>query len=65
MEAASETIQKKLYFVNQNLVEQHSKLNHDIQTRIPLENLSLMGELFLNKFIANLRKNIYSSGFFF
>lgn len=45
MELDSESIQKKLYFINQNLVEQHSKLNHDIQVRIPLENLSLMGEL--------------------
>lgn len=45
MELDSELIQKKLYFVNQNLVSQHSKLSFDVQARIPLENLSLMGIL--------------------
>lgn len=44
MEMDSENFQKKLYFVNEQLNELHSKLTYDIQSRIPLENLSMMGE---------------------
>lgn len=37
--------QKKIYFVNEQLKELHSKLSYDIQSRIPLENLALLGKL--------------------
>lgn len=39
------TRQKKLYFLNENLREMHSKLDYEIQSRIPLENLMQMGKL--------------------
>lgn len=38
-----EKIQKKLYFMVERLKEFHSKLEHDIQSKIPLENLITMG----------------------
>lgn len=42
----SENFQKKLYFVNEQLKDLHSKLSsYEIQSRIPLENLSMMGKL--------------------
>lgn len=37
--------QKKLYFMTENLTEFHSKLHYDIQSKIPLEDLSLLGKL--------------------
>ena len=37
-------LQKKLYFLVDKLKEFHSKLDTDIQNRIPLENLITMGE---------------------
>lgn len=37
-----QTRQKKLYFLNENLREMHSKLDYEIQARIPLENLMQM-----------------------
>lgn len=46
METNSETIQKKLYYLTQNLTDMHSNLkSYEIQLRIPLENLSMIGEL--------------------
>lgn len=45
IEMDSENFQKKLYFVNEQLKDLHSKLSsYEIQSRIPLENLSMMGE---------------------
>lgn len=37
--------QRKIYFVNEQLKELHSKLTFDVQLRIPLENLTLLGNL--------------------
>lgn len=39
--------QKKIYQVNETLKEYHSKLKENIQSRIPLENLTLIGN-FMN-----------------
>lgn len=37
--------QRKLYFMTESLKDFHSKLtSQDVQMRIPLENLSLIGE---------------------
>lgn len=36
--------QKKLYFMTENLNEFHSKLSYEIQSKIPLEDLSLLGK---------------------
>ena len=42
--------QKKLYFMTEQLNEFHSKLNsYEIQSRIPLENLSLMGNCSMSR----------------
>lgn len=45
METDSENIQKRLYFVNEHLREFHSKLDYEIQTRIPLELLVQMANV--------------------
>lgn len=36
--------QKKIYFLAENLNEFHSKLPYDVQSKIPLEDLSLLGK---------------------
>lgn len=41
----SEAIQKKLYFLTKNLTDMHSNLrSYEIQSRISLENLTMIGE---------------------
>jgi hypothetical protein len=51
MEIDGETKQRKLYYITENLKEFHSKLSYDIQTRIPLENLSFLGKLLIHSSI--------------
>lgn len=46
MENESETIQKKLYFLTKNLKDMHQNLrSYEIQSRISLESLTMIGEL--------------------
>lgn len=39
-----ETFQKQLYFMTEQLKELHAKLDYDIQSRIPLEDLVETGK---------------------
>lgn len=45
--------QKKLYFMTENLNEFHSKLSYEVQSKIPLEDLSLLGKFFFFAISAN------------
>lgn len=41
----SELKQKQLYFIHDQLKDLHSKLDHEVQSTIPLENLMTIGNL--------------------
>lgn len=49
--------QKKLYFFNENLREMHSKLDYEIQQRIPLEYLLQLCKFKLHKNLMKFSKN--------
>lgn len=40
----SEAKQKQLYFLHEQLKELHAKLDYEVQTRIPLEDLMTIGK---------------------
>lgn len=45
-----ETFQKQLYFMTEQLKELHAKLDYDIQSRIPLEDLVETGKNLVKTF---------------